>query len=141
MKIVVFGLTITSAWGNGHATTFRSLLKALARRGHHVTFIEKDVEWYPEQSRPARAGFLQAGAVRRLAGELAGPAQRVCAGADAIVVGSYFPDALATTRALADAGLGPLLFYDIDTPITLAALRAHGRTEYLEAELIPLFAA
>ena len=95
----------------------------------------------PEQSRPARAGFLQAGAVRRLAGELAGPAQRVCAGADAIVVGSYFPDALATTRALADAGLGPLLFYDIDTPITLAALRAHGRTEYLEAELIPLFAA
>ena len=46
MKIVIFGLTITSAWGNGHATTFRSLVKALARRGHHVEFIEKNVEWY-----------------------------------------------------------------------------------------------
>ena len=46
MKIVVYGLTITSSWGNGHATTYRSLLKALARRGHQVTFVEKDVEWY-----------------------------------------------------------------------------------------------
>ena len=46
MKIVLYGLTVTSSWGNGHATTYRSLCKALARRGHRITFIEKDVEWY-----------------------------------------------------------------------------------------------
>ena len=46
MKIVFYGLTITSSWGNGHATTYRSLCKALAARGHHINFIEKDVEWY-----------------------------------------------------------------------------------------------
>ena len=46
MKIVIYGLTITSAWGNGHATTYRSLVKALKRLGHTTVFIEKDVEWY-----------------------------------------------------------------------------------------------
>ncbi len=46
MNIVIYGLTITSSWGNGHATTYRSLAKALKRRGHTVQFIEKDVEWY-----------------------------------------------------------------------------------------------
>jgi spore maturation protein CgeB len=36
---------------------------------------------------------------------------------------------------------GPLFFYDIDTPITMAQLRAQGRCEYLEASLIPFYAA
>src|SRR5437763_16799238 len=46
MKIVIYGLTITSSWGNGHATTYRSLAKALARKGHKIYFVEKDMEWY-----------------------------------------------------------------------------------------------
>src|SRR4051794_35678069 len=57
MKIVIFGLTITSAWGNGHATTFRSLVKALDRRGHRVVFIEKDVEWYRSNRDLPKPGF------------------------------------------------------------------------------------
>ena len=140
MKIVFFGLTISSAWGNGHATTYRSLIKALAARGHHVVFIEKDVEWYrQERDLPAPPFCLL---------ELyddwsaARPALlAACRDADAIVIGSYFPDAIAVTEALGSAGLGPLLFYDIDTPITLAALRAHGHVEYLTAALIPCFDA
>jgi hypothetical protein len=30
MKLVVLGLSLSSSWGNGHATTFRALLKAFA---------------------------------------------------------------------------------------------------------------
>ena len=40
LDIVIIGLTITSSWGNGHATTFRSLVKELDKRGHKVTFLE-----------------------------------------------------------------------------------------------------
>ena len=46
MKITIFGLTISSSWGNGHATPYRAILKALHRQGHDVTFFEKDVPYY-----------------------------------------------------------------------------------------------
>ncbi len=140
MRIVVFGLTITSAWGNGHATTFRALLRALARRGHSILFIEKDVEWYSNHRDLPSPDFCQV----RLYDDwhASAPALlEMCADADAIVIGSYFPDAIACTQALADSGHGPLLFYDIDTPVTLAALRQHGRIDYLERAGIPLYDA
>ncbi len=140
MKIVVFGLTITSAWGNGHATTFRSLLHALSRRGHTIVFIEKDVEWYRSNRDLPRPDFCtlvlyddwEASERNLLA---------YCKDSDAIVIGSYSPDATLATRALASAGYGALLFYDIDTPITLAGLRENGTTEYLDAQDIPLYDA
>ena len=140
MKIVFYGLTITSSWGNGHATTYRSLCKALAARGHRIDFIEKDVEWYrSNRDLPAPpyctvhlydTWEASANALLALARD-----------ADAVVVGSYFPDAIAATEALLHAGCGPVLFYDIDTPITLSALRAQGRCDYLDAALIPHYAA
>ena len=46
MKLVILGLSLTSSWGNGHATTYRALLRAFAARGHDVTFLERDVPWY-----------------------------------------------------------------------------------------------
>ena len=45
---MILGLTITSSWGNGHATTFRGLMRGLARRGHSVLFLERDKPWYAE---------------------------------------------------------------------------------------------
>ncbi len=138
MKIVIFGLTITSAWGNGHATTFRSLVKALAARGHRVTFVEKDVEWYRNHRDLTAPGFCEVVLYDDWKASERG-LLAACADADAVVVGSYFPDAIEATRALAGAGCGPLLFYDIDTPVTLAALRAEGGTAYLEAALIPVY--
>ena len=65
----------------------------------------------------------------------------LCRDADAIVIGSYFPDSIAATLALVETGIGPLLFYDIDTPITLAALRSEGGTAYLDGALIPSYDA
>lgn len=140
MKLVIFGLTITSSWGNGHATTYRSLLRALAARGHRCTFIEKDVEWYrsnrdmpePEFCRVVLYDDWDAERERLL---------EAARDADAIVVGSYFPDAVKATRALLEWGHETILFYDIDTPITIARLRTDGRAEYLDPELIPRYAA
>lgn len=140
MKIVIFGLTITSAWGNGHATTFRSLVKALAQRGHRVVFVEKDVEWYRSNRDLPNPEFCALHLYEEWTESGAGLV-RLCRDADAIVVGSYFPDAIAAASALLEAGFGPLMFYDIDTPITMAALRGEGGTAYLEAGLIPQFDA
>lgn len=140
MKLVIYGLTVTSAWGNGHATTYRSLAKALARRGHTIRFIEKDVEWYRSNRDLPAPTFCSVRLYEDWVSEEVSLIHEA-ADADAIIVGSYFPDAIAATRALFAADYGPLFFYDIDTPITMAQLRARGRCEYLEAALIPHYAA
>ncbi len=140
MKIVVFGLTITSSWGNGHATTYRSLLKALHGRGHRVDFIEKDVEWYRSNRDLPKPDFCAVRLYESWERE-AHSLLVVCSDADVIVVGSYFPDATAATAALLGMVRCPILFYDIDTPITLHQLRSRGGTDYLAAAHIPYYAA
>ncbi|WP_109486657.1 CgeB family protein [Occallatibacter savannae] len=140
MKIVIYGLAITSSWGNGHATTYRSLCKALARRGHQIHFVEKNVEWFRDNRDMPHPEFCK---VHLYTDWLESERNlvRLSKDADAVVVGSYFPDALAATEALLAAGCGPLLFYDIDTPITISRLRAEGRAEYITAEQISHFSA
>lgn len=140
MKIVFYGLTITSSWGNGHATTYRSLCKALAARGHNITFIEKDAEWYRSNRDLPNPTFCDVRLYENWTTE-APQLLNLSADADAIVIGSYFPDAIAATEQLLAQNHAPLLFYDIDTPITVAALRTKGRTDYLRADLIPHYSA
>src|ERR1700704_3165161 len=48
LRIVILGLSVTSSWGNGHATTYRGLIRGLAERGHRVLFLERDAPWYAE---------------------------------------------------------------------------------------------
>ncbi len=140
MKIVVYGLTITSSWGNGHATTYRSLLKALADRGHAMHFIEKDVEWYRSNRDLPRPEFcsvhLYESWESRESELLA-----VAVDADVVIVGSYFPDAIRASHALFKQAGCPILFYDIDTPITLNRLREGEGTEYLRVVDVPSYAA
>ncbi len=135
LSIVILGLSITSSWGNGHATTYRALVRALTARGHDVLFLERDVPWYaanrdlpvPPYGRtvlyrdPAelRTGF--AAAVRE---------------ADCVVVGSFVPDGVEVGGWVQDTARGVRTFYDIDTPATLARL-ARGDADYLSPELIP----
>jgi spore maturation protein CgeB len=140
MKIVFYGLTITSSWGNGHATTYRALAKALAARGHSVHFVEKDVEWYRNHRDLPRPAFCT---VHLYENWTAAERSLVAlsADADAIVVGSYFPDAKAASTALMDADCGPVFFYDIDTPITLAQLRSPEGSAYLDRKMIPHYTA
>lgn len=140
MKIVIYGLTITSSWGNGHATTYRSLAKALACKGHKIWFVEKDAEWYRNNRDLPDPEFCKV----RLYEDWKREGRDLIAlasDADVVLVGSYFPDAIAATRAMLNAGYGPILFYDIDTPITMARLLEQGKTTYLEPSLIPLYDA
>jgi spore maturation protein CgeB len=140
MKILVLGLTVTSSWGNGHATTYRALLKALARRRHIICFVEKDVEWYRNHRDLPHPDFCKLLLYQDWR-EIRQRVLREAASADVVVVGSYFPDAIAATNELLQHRRSPIIFYDIDTPITLRALRKNGRAEYLDAASIPAYAA
>jgi spore maturation protein CgeB len=132
-RIVVLGLSITSSWGNGHATTFRSLLKALARRGHAVTFLERDVPWYADHRDLPAPPYCRTILYRDLADlDRHAPIVR---DADAVIVGSYVPEGVAVGRWALAIARGPVAFYDIDTPVTLAKLAA-GDEEYLTGSLL-----
>src|SRR6185312_7159718 len=135
MKIVVFGLSITSAWGNGHATTFRALFEALHRRGHNIVFYEKDVEWYASNRDLPEPPSCRLRLYENWK-DIASEARRELSSADVGLVGSYFPDGISAIDQLLDSSVAVKAFYDIDTPITVAALREQGRTEYLDAAQI-----
>ncbi|MGZ4818979.1 MAG: CgeB family protein [Terriglobales bacterium] len=138
MKIVIFGLSITSSWGNGHATTFRALCKALHARGHRIVFFEHDTEWYANNRDLPEPDFCQVRIFDRWNDVLpfARAELRDC---DAAIVGSYFPDGIAAIHEVLDSPAPRKAFYDIDTPITVAQLREHGRADYLLKEQIPGF--
>jgi methyltransferase (TIGR04290 family) len=137
LAIVVLGLTITSTWGNGHATTYRALLRALAWRGHEVLFLERDRPWYAAHRDLAQPPFCRTllyDSVKQLETMFA----RSVRDADLVIVGSYVPEGVAVGRFVVGAARGITAFYDIDTPVTLAKL-ARGDDEYLAADLIPAF--
>jgi spore maturation protein CgeB len=136
MKLVVLGLSLSSSWGNGHATTFRALLKAFAARGHDILFLERDVPWYANQRDLADPGFCTLAYYNELAG--LDDWRDAIAGADAVMVGSYVPDGVEVARFVQATARGATAFYDIDTPVTLAKL-ARGDFEYLSPEVIPGF--
>ncbi len=138
MKIVIFGLSITSSWGNGHATTFRALCSALHARGHDIVFFEHDLEWYASNRDLPHPGFCRVRIYDQWA-EVAAAARSELSTADVAVVGSYFPDGIVAADTVLDSAVPVKAFYDIDTPITVAALRERGNTEYLRAEQIPGF--
>jgi len=133
LRIVVLGLSLSSSWGNGHATTYRALLKALSARGHDILFLERDVPWYagtrdlqsPEYCRLEFYASLM---------ELEGRGDEIAA-ADVVIVGSYVPDGIAVGQFVQATARGITAFYDIDTPVTLAALES-GQCDYLSEAII-----
>jgi len=134
MKLVVLGLSLSSSWGNGHATTFRALLEAFVLRGHEVLFLERDVPWYANQRDLLDPAWCRLEFYRDL-----DDLQRfddVIGCADAVIVGSYVPDGVAVGERVQRLARGVTAFYDIDTPVTLAKL-GHGDFDYLSPELIP----
>ena len=137
MKLVVLGLSITSSWGNGHATTYRGLLRELTRRGHEVTFLERDVPWYAAHRDLPNPVFCATRLYRDL-DELRRKHGRLVAEADAVVVGSYVKDGVEVGQWVCATARGIKAFYDIDTPVTLAKL-GRGDHEYLAPGLIPRF--
>ena len=137
MRIVLLGLSITSSWGNGHATNYRALVRALSDRGHDVLFLERDVPWYASRRdlpRPPWGTTRLYGSLDELRREHAGAVRD----ADVVVVGSYVPEGVAVGEWAVATASGVTAFYDIDTPVTLAKL-ARGDFEYLTPRLVAAY--
>jgi spore maturation protein CgeB len=134
LDIVILGLSITSSWGNGHATTFRALVRALSARGHNVCFLERDMPWYAEHRDMPNPPYGLTQLYKSVA-ELKTRFARKVMNAELCIVGSYVPDGIAIGEWVTRTCRGVRAFYDIDTPVTLAKL-ASGRNEYVTAWLV-----
>ncbi len=130
MKLVIFGLTISSSWGNGHATLWRGLCHALARRGHRVTFFERDVPYYAAHRDLTE---LSAGRLCLYAdwAEVLPTARAELASADVATVTSYCPDGVTAADLVLDSPVALRTFYDLDAPVTLERLGAGASVTYI----------
>ena len=137
LDIVILGLSLSSSWGNGHATTFRSLVRGLDELGHRVTFLERDMPWYAAHRDLPQPDFCEIHYYRSL-GQLQASHAESLTRADAVLIGSYVPEGVAVIDIVAGLGCRRLCFYDIDTPVTLAKLE-RGEEEYLARRQIPRF--
>jgi len=134
MKLVVLGLSLTSSWGNGHATTWRALLGAFAARGHEILFLERDVPWYASNRDLAECSYARVALYKDLV-SLQRDHTAAIRAADAVLVGSYVPEGVRVGEWVLLTARGVVAFYDIDTPVTLAKLR-RGDHEYISPELV-----
>ncbi len=137
MKLTVFGLSLSSSWGNGHATTYRALLKAFARRGHEIHFHEWDAPWYRAQRDLPHPSFCRLRLWQRWEDERARCLEEVRE-SDAVLVGSYVHEGPRLIDDLAEVAGDRLVFFDIDTPVTVEALRK-DRCAFLRRDQVPLF--
>lgn len=131
--LVVLGLSLSSSWGNGHATTWRALLSAYAAAGRNVLFLERDRPWYAAHRDLADPDFCELVLYDDLAD--LDRHRGAIASARAVMVGSYVPDGIAVGRMVQATARGVTAFYDIDTPVTIAALAA-GTCDYLSPDLV-----
>ena len=130
MKIVIFGLVISSSWGNGHATLWRGLCRSLAKLGHHVIFFEHDVPYYAGN----RDFWQLPWGDLVLYGDWDGivwRARQELADADVALVTSYCPDGIAAAELLLDFERTLHVFYDLDTPVTLSRLKRGETLSYI----------
>src|SRR5437868_8230686 len=129
MKLVIFGLTISSSWGNGHATIWRGLLSELITRGHEIVFFERDVPYYANYRDLTElpGGLL---IFYREWEQIAPIAQQEVFAADAAIVSSYCPDGIVATELVCESS-ALRVFYDLDTPVTLSRIRAGESLSYL----------
>ena len=137
MNIVIIGLSITSSWGNGHATTYRGLVRELKNRGHEVLFLERDVPWYANHRDLPSPDYCQTELYSSL-DELKQRFTEQVREADMVMVGTYVPEGVPVGEWVVTTASGIKAFYDIDTPVTLAKLEREDY-EYLHPDLIPRY--
>lgn len=137
LKIVIFGLTISSSWGNGHATPYRAIVRALHRRGHQVSFYEKDQDYYARRRDFDSAPYCKL-VLYPAWDSVRGKALKDAADADAVIAGSYCPEGARINDELLPLPQPLRVFYDLDAPITLQKLGGPG-VDYLRREQMPEF--
>src|SRR5437763_12365121 len=131
MKLVIFGLSISSSWGNGHATLWRGLCAALERRGHKIVFFERDVPYYAAHrdyfDLPGSGELI----LYRDWSDITAAAGRHLSDADVGMVTSYCPDGIAASERVLDSSAPIRAFYDLDAPVTLDRLRSGLPVDYI----------
>lgn len=137
LKVVILGLSITSSWGNGHATTYRALVRELSARGHRILFLERDAQWYACNRDLPKPPYCRLGLYSTLK-ELKDRFTTAVRNADLVIVGSYVQEGVAIGQWITRIAHGVTAFYDIDTPVTLARLEG-GQLDYLSKRLIPRY--
>ncbi|HZU43099.1 MAG TPA: glycosyltransferase [Terriglobales bacterium] len=137
MKLTIFGLTLSSSWGNGHATPYRAILRALHRLGHETSFYEKDTEYYSKRRDFVNCDYCNL-VVYSCWDEIRNAALADAADSDVVIVGSYCPEGARISDETLQL-VGPMhVFYDLDTPITLKNL-ASADVDYLRRDQVPAF--
>ena len=127
MELTFFGSSLVSSYWNGAATYYRGLIRALAARGHHVTFCEPDA-YNRQQNRDLAADpdyatvIVYRGEAER--DELIG---RAFASSDWVIkcsgVGVWDAE-LEAAVAECSGGGAKTAFLDVDAPATLARIAA-----------------
>lgn len=137
LKITIFGLTLSSSWGNGHATPYRAILRALHRRGARITFYEKDVPYYASHRDLVECDYCD---LRLYADwdEIRAEALHQAGESDIVLTASYAPEGARISADTLDLARPIHVFYDLDTPVTLSRLQ-FGPLDYLRREQIPAF--
>jgi spore maturation protein CgeB len=130
MNLIVFGLSVSSSWGNGHATLWRGLIRALAAEGHRVTFYERDAPYYAAHRDYDGASDCELVLYDDLAA-IRGHASAALRSADVAIITSYCPDAVPATELVMESAVPIRAFYDLDTPITLERLRCGEPVAYI----------
>ncbi len=134
MRVVIFGLSVSSTWGNGHGALWRALIGALLRDGHAVVFFERDTPYYARNRDLTELPDGGALVLYRDFEEVLPFARQSLVEADVGMVTSYCPDGIAATRLVLDSRVPLRCFYDLDTPITLARIAAGEQTSYIGPE-------
>lgn len=132
MKIVVFGLAVSSAWGNGHATLLRSLFRALHCEGHTIHFFEQDTPYYASHRDANSLPFAELHFYSEWE-DVRSFAANLLADADVGMVTSYCPNGASVCELLLRSKVPRSVFYDMDTPVTLSRLRRGEKVAYLPA--------
>lgn len=135
--IVIIGLTITSSWGNGHATTYRGLMRALSSRGYNVLFLERDMPWY-QMNRDLASPPYGCTKLYNSLNDLRENYRSIIEDAELVIIGSYVPEGVEVAEWILRITRGKVAFYDIDTPLTLSCLK-NEKCNYLNSDLIPKF--
>jgi spore maturation protein CgeB len=138
LKITIFGLTLSSSWGNGHATPYRAILRALARQGHQVTFFEKDAHYYAGHRDLVRCDFCEL-VLYETWEDCRRPALSIAADSDITIVASYCPQGSRISDELLELDHPLKVYYDLDTPVTLSRLRRGEVVDYVRADQLQEF--
>jgi spore maturation protein CgeB len=126
MKIAFYGSSLLSSYWNGAATYYRGMLGELAKRGYQITFYEPDAfdrQKHRDIDPPDWARVVVYPATETAAQVVIGEAGE----ADVVVKASgvgVFDDALLEGVMAAARPHAVKIFWDVDAPATIAALRA-----------------